>query len=398
MQREGIDVLIATSPENVTYCSDYDSPQIYRYKGLQAYAILPQNFEQASLIVPKSELAYLMDRPSWIKDIRMYGTFNVFGLDQKQNIDPQINELINAFKNVPHSPSVTDLLIMTLREKNLLKPGIRIGVDELNLSVTSKAALEEYYGQGKIIYCSNLFKEIRMVKSEEEIKRLKECASINQKAIKEMISSMRPGITERDLRNIYIKSIIEDDAMFGHWSTSCGPRSMALYPESDYMLKTGDISRIDMGCVYKGYWSDMARSVSIGEPTKKCLKYYEALKQGLLEACSMVKAGVYVSEIFKKGVEIVQNEIVEYKRHMIGHSIGLEHYEPPMVMEKGAKADIFLAGITDMKLEEGMVINIEFPYYEAGLGGLTVENTMLVTKAGFELFTDLDTDLFIINA
>ncbi len=92
------------------------------------------------------------------------------------------------------------------------------------------------------------------------------------------------------------------------------------------------------------------------------------------------------SEIFEEAVRSVREAgISHYQRNHVGHGIGIECYDPP-----------FLAPTSDHILEEGMVVNIETPYYELGFGGLQVEDTIVVTPDGYRSLTQCDRGLFVI--
>jgi Xaa-Pro aminopeptidase len=84
-----------------------------------------------------------------------------------------------------------------------------------------------------------------------------------------------------------------------------------------------------------------------------------------------------------------------FERHHCGHSIGLELYEPPMVVGEGRTSDIFAQG-PDRLLESGMLVNIEAPLYHLGFGGMNVEDTLLVTATGAEWLTGADRQLHVV--
>ena len=99
-------------------------------------------------------------------------------------------------------------------------------------------------------------------------------------------------------------------------------------------------------------------------------------------AQNITRPGTRVSELFTAAVEVARKGSPEYQRTHIGHGIGLELYEPPSINPA-----------SDIILEEGMVFNVEPPYYELGLGGFQVEDTVVVTDKGFRFLTSLDRGL-----
>jgi Xaa-Pro aminopeptidase len=112
------------------------------------------------------------------------------------------------------------------------------------------------------------------------------------------------------------------------------------------------------------------------------------LRIGQEAALKTVRPGVRVGDLFVAAVDTIRRSgLPDYRRHHVGHGIGLEMYETPLLVEG-----------SDARLEAGMVINIETPYYESGYGGFQVEDTVLVTEAGGELLTAADRSLAPVGA
>jgi Xaa-Pro aminopeptidase len=143
------------------------------------------------------------------------------------------------------------------------------------------------------------------------------------------------------------------------------------------------VIRFDADCVVQWYFSDIARNAVVGEPSAKLRACHAGVLAGLQAAAGAMRPGVKASEVFRAGVEAARkNGIPHYERHHIGHAIGCVCYDDPLI------------GPADQTvLEEGMVINIETPYYALGFGGAHVENTFLITKNGCEPFQSLSLEL-----
>ena len=155
-------------------------------------------------------------------------------------------------------------------------------------------------------------------------------------------------------------------------------------------------ARADSSGRYRGYWCDTGRTAVLGTPPEKLARYYEALKAGITAILAVTKPGVPVSELFHAGVETVrQSGIPHYRRHHVGHGIGAEFYEAPMLAAQSSA--IHQHGSVDTVLESGMVINIELPYYELGLGGLQIEDTLVLRPGGYELLTIAGRDMYSIQ-
>ncbi|HEX5503669.1 MAG TPA: M24 family metallopeptidase, partial [Thermomicrobiales bacterium] len=165
------------------------------------------------------------------------------------------------------------------------------------------------------------------------------------------------------------------------------------FPASDYRIRAGDIVRSDCGGRYRGYWADTGRTMAVGEPPAALAHYYAALAAGIDAILAAVRPGVAVDTLFTAGVETVRAAgIPHYRRHHVGHGIGLDMYEAPLLAlsaDDGARR----FGVAAPRLEAGMVVNVELPYYELGLGGLQIEETLVVTVGGYELVTGASRDL-----
>ena len=145
--------------------------------------------------------------------------------------------------------------------------------------------------------------------------------------------------------------------------------------------------RFDLGCVYQGYRSDIARTAVLGKPGDKLARYYAAILTGEKAGMAAMKPGVSVSRIFEVAVKATrENGMPHYQRHHVGHGIGLEPYDPPT-----------LNAATETPLEPGMVFCVETPYYEHGWGGVQVEDAVEVTAAGIRRLTRSSQDLAIIG-
>ncbi len=126
--------------------------------------------------------------------------------------------------------------------------------------------------------------------------------------------------------------------------------------------------------------------VSIGKPSEKTRKIYDAVLRAQLNAISKVRAGVTASEVDKAARDsLKQEKLDKYFDHATGHGIGLQVHEGPRVSL--ASKDI---------LKEGMVITVEPGVYLRGFGGFRVEDMVLVTKGGCEILTKSPKELAVI--
>ena len=404
MEKYDLDALVASAPENVTYSSDHDHTNIYRYRygRLQTYVIIPKDKDiQPTFIVPVDHLAYLVDRPTWIKDIRTYGTFYIYGRNSsaKENYTRNEEKLNQMMDRCEHSGGAFESLAKALRDKRLAN-GKTIGIDEMNITPAIWEKIHDQFPQLEITKAFGVFKEIRMVKTPAEIEKLIRSIEINDRALESAINMIQEGVSEKELFHWYKTLVAEQGAMHGFWATGAGTRGGALFPPATCSIKKGDLIRIDAGCVYDRYWSDTGRTAVVGSVTvKKAKRYYKAIYSGIQEGAQLLKPETKVSDVFDKVVATVRKAGIEhYQRHHCGHSMGLETYEPPMIVSSSEplRSDIHLRGPGEIRLEENMIINLEAPYYEMGFGGLQFEETYLITRRGAQRLTSLNEDMYVI--
>lgn len=383
MEKYGLEALVSTTPENTLYVSDFRSLSQWALRGVPAFTVLPRDAEPA-IVLPISDLDLYADNPSWIKDIRCYGTFYIES-PETQKLTESEERLAKLLKGVKSEETAIDALVKVLKDRGL--DNKTIGVDEAGITCLMWDELRNKLPKAQIRYGASIFKEIRMLKTAEEIDRLKKAAEISEKALDVALQAIKEGVSETDLAREFELTVIKEGGtpfitVFGCGSRSAFPNAMP----SGYKLKRGDIVRFDGGCVYRGYYSDIALSAIFGQPTEKHKKYYAAIVRGTTEAINNIKPSVKASELFSIALETTRKAgIPHYRRHHCGHGIGIEVYDMPMVRPT-----------ENTPLEAGMVLNIETPYYEIGFGGLQVEETIVVTDNGCKYLTTPIEELLVI--
>lgn len=392
MRERGLDALIATTPENVIYASNDDSDRLFLFINMQVAAVLPREGLKPCLIVPGTELPYLAGEPSWIQDIRPFGTFFV----HEGNARPlnQIERGLLTLMDRPRAASLVEAVAGAVKDGGL--DGGTLGLDEMNVPPRTMAALREALPRARFAEAFDTFREIRMVKTADEVARLRRSSEINQAGLQAIVRAARRGVTDAHLRGVYFRAVTEAGAVPRMWGSSAGPRSSCFFSVGHEPLQPGDLIRLDIGCRCLHYFADTARTLVVGEPTLAQRRAYAAIRAGVQAACERVRPGVRVSELYDVCMSTIRKSgLPDFERHHCGHSIGLELYEPPMVVGAGRTSDIFAKG-PDRALEPGMVINIEAPLYSLGFGGMNVEDTLLVTSAGGEWLTTLDREICVV--
>jgi len=221
---------------------------------------------------------------------------------------------------------------------------------------------------------------LRNIKDEKEIKIIKKACDIASKTYKHILDFVKPGMKETEVSNeivSYMKSLGASKESFDTIVASGVRGSMPHGVASDKVIKEGEFVTIDYGCIYKGYCSDITRSFLVGESNKKLEEIYKIVRNAQESAIKVIKAGIKASEVDKVARDYIESKgYGKYFTHSTGHGLGVVVHDPIAVSSK-----------SEMILEENMIITIEPGIYIPGVGGIRIEDDVLVTKDGCVVLT-----------
>ncbi|MFT4084092.1 MAG: Xaa-Pro peptidase family protein [Nocardioides sp.] len=390
----GLDGFLATSPEHVTYLTGYHSWTIYTFSAMEVYAVIAASGEKA-LVVPVDALDFLVDRPADVDRVHVYGTFHI-AWRAGTTLDGAERRLGQMRADLPHHPSARAALISALRELGLLNG--RLGIDETGLTPPRWRALAETLPEAQLTERADLLRRARVCKADSEVELLRYAALAVEAGIQTAFAGCSAGDREVDLERVIQSATAAAGVIPGHCETSLGTRSSACFPATDRRLGPGDVIRSDCGGRYRGYWADTGRTAVLGDPPPVLKRCFDAISTGIDAMLVAIRPGLKVADLFDVAVGTVRDAgIPDYRRHHVGHGIGLEMYEAPLLVGATGSADIHVAAPTP-ELVEGMVLNIELPYYELGLGGVQIEETLVVRSGGYDLLTSAPRGLFTVEA
>jgi Xaa-Pro dipeptidase len=391
MAEQNLDALVASSPENVTYASGFANWTIYAFNDLEMYVVIPREGD-LSLIAAIDASDYLAQCPTGAARTYVYGTFHTERRPDVELVGAEA-QLVAVRNGAIQQSTAQAALRQALSDSGI--SGGRIGLDERGKTPARWNELLASLKGYQIHEAGDLFRQIRMIKTEAEIEKLRFVVQVVEQGMQAAFDRAVPGASEWDLEAEFRAVVAATGVTPGHFETSAGTRSAGCFPSSrEYHIRGGDVIRSDAGGRYQGYWADTGRTIAIGDPPPALIHSYDALAAGIDAICQLIKPGAPIDSLFDTGVQTVrENGIPHYQRHHVGHAIGLEIYEAPVLVGHGGSSEIHRFETTDLRLEEGMVINIELPYYELGLGGLQLEETLVVRDGGFELLTTASRDL-----
>jgi len=380
LDAEGLDALVATTPENLQYVTGFRSVAHALFRGLELYGVFTR--KGVGLVIPFIDSTGVSADGIQVDRMACYGNFFFNYADDPGPIGARVREITSKPAAGPGE---------ALRE---ILDGFgvaagRIAVDEAGVFPATWQRLGQQLPGATISQAYAPFRTARMVKSSREVACLEKAARIAEDGIAAIFGMLKPGVTEREAASAFEQEVIRRGAQTFFTVVTIGPHRAALADvyASETALRAGDLVRLDLGCVYQGYRSDISRTAVLGAPTEKQRRYYDAIRDGEIAAIAAMKPGVPVSQIFEIGMKVTRERgMPHYQRNHVGHGIGLEPYDPPTIN-----------AASQTVLEPGMVFCVETPYYEHGWGGIQVEDAVEITTAGVRRLTQSSQELQILG-
>ncbi len=269
------------------------------------------------------------------------------------------------------------------------KLGIKkLGFEEDYLTYSLFKVYEEEV-EAELVPVAGLIEKLRLIKTDAEIKILKEAADIADAAFKHILEFLTPGKTELEVSNELEFFMRKAGATSSSFDTIVASGIRSALPHgvaTDKIIEKGDMVTLDYGAYYKGYVSDITRTVAVGEPDNMLKDIYQIVLEAQLRCMDRLKPGL----TGKEADAITRDYITEkgygdHFGHSTGHGIGLEVHEGPNLSKR-----------SDLVLEPGMVVTCEPGIYVPGLGGVRIEDDTLLTNDHNEVLTHSTKELIIL--
>lgn len=368
MSRRGLDALYLVSAANIAYTTNF-----FHIPTERPIAALILSSGEKILFVPRLEYEHAL-RYSYADEVLSY----------------------NEYPDERHP-----MLVIADHMKRLGLEGKRIGYD-----VDGYGHVFGYRGprlsevlKASYSYERDLVENMRLVKSEEELRLLRESAKWASLAHRLLQEYTRPGLYEDEISmrasmeaTLAMARAIKEIYRPAGWNAGAraGFRGQvgrhSYYPHSltiHAIIKKGDVLVTGATALVSGYGAELERTMIVGEPTKEQEKFFKLMMEARRVALESIKAGVRCSDVDRNVRRFFkERDLMRYWRHHTGHGIGLEYHEAPF----------FDIG-DDRVLEEGMVMTVEPGIYVENLGGFRHSDTVVVTKDGFEFITNYPDEL-----
>lgn len=388
MKDHNIDVLVASTPENVTYIAGTWgwSNKVYVYS-VHMFAVYPGDAGTSpALIVPGQEVTYTAMQQSWIKDLYTFaGKSALIQPPGESAQTPEEEIYLGMYNNdARREKSPGAALAMALRDRGLDKS--RIALDQERVMPNVRAQIEEALPEATIIEASDLFRLIRMVKTPDELGAMRAAAALNEKACTAACEAVAEGAVEREVAGVFAAEVGRGGGKWQWFHFCSGRRATGIFPPTDKKIAKGEMWKFDAGLHLENYQADTGWGGVLGEPTQEQTKLWKATEQGFEAGLAEVKAGALGSAIYKAMLEETRaGGYPEHNGNFAGHAIGLEQREVPYVLTNPFPQNSeFLPPSSDFPLETGTTLCIENPMQIFGMGGTQIEKTVVVTETGYE--------------
>ncbi|KEF37421.1 Xaa-Pro aminopeptidase [Schinkia azotoformans MEV2011] len=237
---------------------------------------------------------------------------------------------------------------------------------------------------------SGVIEKLRLIKTDEELQILKEAASVADQAFEHIIKVIKPGVNELEISNELEFFMRKKGATSSSFDTIVASGFRSALPHgvaSDKVIKAGELVTLDFGAYYKGYCSDITRTVGIGDIKNDQLKtIYDIVLQAQLLGMNGIKAGMTGKQADALTRDYISAKgYGDYFGHSTGHGIGLDIHEGPALSVK-----------SDTILEPGMVVTVEPGIYLEGVGGVRIEDDIVITKDGNIALTHSPKELLLL--
>jgi len=296
----------------------------------------------------------------------------------------QASKQAEGFTIIQHNGLINEEIAEQVKQLGIKKLGFEQDYVTFSTFETYKQTIK-----AELVPVANLVENLRLIKTESEIKILKEAADIADAAFKHIIDYIKPGLTELEVSNELEFFMRKCGATSSSFNTIVASGVRSALPHgvaSDKVIEKGEFVTLDYGALYNGYISDITRTVAVGEPSDKLKEIYNVVLESQLLAVEKIKPGMTGIEADALARDyITSHGYGEYFGHSLGHGIGLEVHEGPGLSVR-----------SDIVLKPGMFVTVEPGIYIPGLGGVRIEDDTLITEDSNETITHSTKDLIIL--
>lgn len=282
---------------------------------------------------------------------------------------------------------VNEELLSYIRDlKVLKKKNVKIGYLDEYLTTRQLFRLKHLIPKAIFVPTRNLVESLMIAKDKDEIERITGAVKISDLAFERILQIITPGVRENEIAaelEYQMKMLGAEKPSFDTIVASGYRSAMPHGIASNKKVKNGDFVTMDFGAIYKGYVSDMTRTVVVGKATTRQKKVYNLVKRAQAAGCRKAKAGMTCKALDTHVRNIISKAgYGKYFGHGLGHGIGILIHDYPR-----------LSPLSEDTLAVGNVVTIEPGIYIDGWGGVRIEDDIVITRNGCKILTQADKSL-----
>jgi Xaa-Pro dipeptidase len=266
----------------------------------------------------------------------------------------------------------------------------RLGIEAYKMRVLELRLLEKAAYALTCEAADAIIAQLRLIKDADEIAAMRRAVEITERALDDVLDAVRVGMTERQIDNLLTQALQQRGAegLAFEPLIQSGPNSALPHATAgERAVQAGDVLLLDFGVTFGGYLSDITRTFVVGQALDEIKKIYELVKQANTAGRAAAKPGVSGQDVDRAARKVIEDAgYGQYFTHRTGHGLGLEGHEPPYMVEGNV-----------VPLAVGNTFTIEPGIYVPGLGGVRIEDDLVVTENGAESLTTYDRELRIIG-
>lgn len=288
----------------------------------------------------------------------------------------QAHQQVQDMDIIIHTGVLVEELNKLLRDEGIK----HLGFEEDHLTVKNYEQFKEQLESVTLVPVSSLIEQQRLIKDDDEIKLIKKAVQIADDTYTHMVSYIQAGMKEIEVAlelEFYMRklgaSACSFDSIVASGYRSSFPHGIA----SQKIIEQGDMITLDFGAVYEGYCSDMTRTIAVGDPGEQLRHIYAICLQAQSLGVEQIRSGMT-----GKQADAISRQYIEKAGfgsdfgHSTGHGLGMEVHERPALSVR-----------SEVILKPGMVVTVEPGIYLAGIGGVRIEDDILITDQGNEILT-----------
>jgi len=265
-----------------------------------------------------------------------------------------------------------------------------MAIEKEHMNVERYEKVQQHFGAPKLVSAEEKLQKMRMIKSEDEMVKIREACRLADFAIEVGVSEIHEGKTEMEILAAIEYELKKAGVSQMSFSTMVLTGKNGASPHGtpgNTKVQRGDLVLFDLGVVHEGYCSDITRTVAYGDINDKQAEIYETVRRAQEAAVAASKPGVSCSEIDLTARNIIRDKgYGEFFPHRLGHGLGISVHEYPSLTETNS-----------LELQSGMVYTIEPGIYVPNVAGVRIEDDLLITDAGCEVLTKFPKSLQIIK-